>query len=114
MAVIKALDNNGLALLWSQLKTKLASKADLVNGKVPAAQLSLEKGDKGDPGASAYEVAVAAGYNGTQSEWVASLKGAKGDPGDTYTLTAADKTAIAAEAATAALSQLSAAEEATY
>lgn len=43
-----------------------------------------EKGDKGDAGAdgkSAYEVAVANGYTGTQAQWLASLKGADGAPG---------------------------------
>ena len=65
------------------------------------------KGDKGDPGAastvagpkgdpgkdgaastvpgpagkSAFELAQAAGFTGTQAEWLASLKGAKGDTG---------------------------------
>ena len=36
------------------------------------------KGDKGDPGASAYEIAVAGGYEGTDAEWLASLKGEPG------------------------------------
>ena len=36
------------------------------------------KGDKGDPGSSAYEIAVAGGYEGTESEWLASLKGEPG------------------------------------
>lgn len=43
-----------------------------------------EKGDKGDAGAdgkSAYEVAIANGYTGTQAQWLASLKGADGVPG---------------------------------
>jgi GH25 family lysozyme M1 (1,4-beta-N-acetylmuramidase) len=43
-----------------------------------------EKGDKGDAGTngkSAYEVAVANGYSGTQTQWLASLKGADGAPG---------------------------------
>lgn len=35
----------------------------------------------GTPGYSAYELAVAAGYTGTQSEWIASLKGADGNSG---------------------------------
>lgn len=42
------------------------------------------KGDKGDTGAngkSAYEIAVANGYSGTQAQWLASLKGADGAPG---------------------------------
>lgn len=40
-----------------------------------------EKGDVGADGKSAYEVAVANGYSGTQAQWLASLKGADGAPG---------------------------------
>ena len=40
-----------------------------------------EKGDKGADGKSAYEVAVANGYTGTQAQWLASLKGADGKAG---------------------------------
>ena len=36
----------------------------------------------GDPGASAYEIAVQNGFEGTESEWLDSLKGSPGDPGD--------------------------------
>lgn len=39
------------------------------------------KGPKGDEGMSAYDVAVQNGYDGTETEWLASLKGEKGDPG---------------------------------
>jgi len=35
----------------------------------------------GEPGKSAYELAVDAGYTGTLAEWLNSLKGAKGDQG---------------------------------
>ena len=54
-----------------------------------------EKGDKGDPGAtgaagkdgaagkSAYQIAVASGFDGTEQAWLASLKGEKGEKGDT-------------------------------
>ncbi|SFB62522.1 Collagen triple helix repeat-containing protein [Cohnella sp. OV330] len=40
------------------------------------------RGEKGDPGADAYELAVAEGFTGTITEWLASLKGPKGDKGD--------------------------------
>lgn len=40
------------------------------------------KGDKGDDGLSAYQIAVINGYKGSQAEWLASLVGAKGDNGD--------------------------------
>ena len=43
-------------------------------------------------GKSAYEVAVINGFKGTEEEWLASLKGEKGDP---YSLTEEDKTDIA-------------------
>lgn len=49
-------------------------------------------------GKSAYEIAVIHGYAGTEEEWLASLKGEqgpKGDRGDDYILTAADKSEIA-------------------
>ena len=40
------------------------------------------KGEKGDDGLSAYQVAVINGYQGSQAEWLASLVGAKGDKGE--------------------------------
>lgn len=45
-------------------------------------------GPKGDPGLSAYQVAVADGFVGTEVQWLASLvgpQGLKGDPGDPAT-----------------------------
>lgn len=36
----------------------------------------------GDPGPSAYDVAVKNGFSGTETQWLASLKGAQGDPGE--------------------------------
>ena len=43
---------------------------------------STIKGDKGDDGLSAYQVATINGYKGSQTDWLASLVGAKGDKGD--------------------------------
>jgi hypothetical protein len=40
-------------------------------------------GTTGQPGQSAYEVAVDEGYTGTVTEWLASLVGPEGPPGDT-------------------------------
>lgn len=40
------------------------------------------QGLKGDTGDSAYEEAVAHGFVGTEAEWIASLKGEKGDTGE--------------------------------
>ncbi len=39
-------------------------------------------GEDGADGASAYEIAVANGFSGSQTEWLASLKGADGAPGE--------------------------------
>lgn len=39
-------------------------------------------GTPGADGASAYEIAVANGFTGTEGEWLASLKGEKGEPGN--------------------------------
>ncbi len=40
------------------------------------------KGDKGDDGLSAYQIAVINGYKGSQTDWLASLVGPKGDRGN--------------------------------
>jgi hypothetical protein len=52
---------------------------DLEVGGAPGSR--GEDGQDGDPGQSAYEVAVQNGFSGTESEWLASLKGDPGDPG---------------------------------
>lgn len=39
-------------------------------------------GGAGEPGKSAYEIAVEHGFVGTEEEWLESLKGEKGDKGD--------------------------------
>lgn len=50
----------------------------------------------GKDGASAYQLAVAAGFSGTMAQWLASLKGA---PGGTATVAAGSAKALAAGAA---------------
>ena len=37
------------------------------------------KGDKGDPGKSAYEIAVKNGYSGSETQWISSLAGLPGE-----------------------------------
>lgn len=57
---------------------------DAVNkGYVDTAIEAVEKlpGEKGEPGASAYELAVASGFEGTLDQWLASLQGAPGEKG---------------------------------
>lgn len=49
--------------MWTLIKPKVGT-------------IKGEKGDAGADGKSAYEVAVANGYSGTQAQWLASLKGA--------------------------------------
>lgn len=41
-----------------------------------------EPGSNGLAGASAYQIAVGNGFNGSESEWISSLVGPKGDKGD--------------------------------
>lgn len=49
------------------------------------ANLKLTQGMlKGDDGASAYEIALAHGFEGTEEEWLASLKGEPGAPGEAF------------------------------
>ena len=43
---------------------------------------TIDKGGKGDDGLSAYQVAVSNGYHGSQTDWLASLVGPKGNKGD--------------------------------
>lgn len=42
-------------------------------------------GEDGTNGKSAYEIAVDNGFEGTEAEWLESLKGEKGDTGDAFT-----------------------------
>lgn len=60
--------------------SQVYTKAE-IDQKLKDIPTGFQKGDKGDPGKSAYEIAVDNGYSGTESEWLASLKGDKGDPG---------------------------------
>lgn len=41
------------------------------------------RGPQGDPGKSAYEIALDNGFEGSETEWLASLKGATGSAGTT-------------------------------
>lgn len=56
--------------------------------------LDFFKGEKGDPGKSAYEVAVDNGFEGTEEEWLESLKG-EGDLSDRIAKGAGDGAIIA-------------------
>ena len=60
----------------------------LFNGEEICNQLSGtgggENGKDGIDGKSAYEIAVDNGFDGTVEEWLESLKGDKGDPGENF------------------------------
>lgn len=48
----------------------------------------------GQNGKSAYEIAVDDGFEGTEEEWLESLKGPKGDPGETNNVYSTEETVI--------------------
>ena len=52
------------------------------NSTVMTEIFSTAKGDTGDTGQSAYQIAVTNGFVGSVSEWIDSLKGEQGDHGD--------------------------------
>ncbi len=62
-------------------KAKADEAADTVNSAVGR----LEETAKITFGKSAYQVAVENGFEGDESDWLASLKGEKGDKGDAFT-----------------------------
>lgn len=65
--------------LYAQLLEKIDKKiASLHDGKDGADGVD---GKDGADGKSAYQIAVEVGYTGTETEWLASLKGEKGDAG---------------------------------
>ena len=101
IAVDSGFDGTEQAWLAS-LKGEKGDKGDIgatgatgEKGDTGATGAKGEKGDKGDPGAtgaagkdgaagkSAYQIAVASGFDGTEQSWLASLKGEKGDKGAT-------------------------------
>lgn len=58
-----------------------------------------KKSENAPPGKSAYDVAVDNGFVGTEEQWLNSLIGEQGVAGADWAPTAAEKTAIAVEAA---------------
>jgi len=53
------------------------------NGRSVHILVSTLRGQQGANGLTAYQLAVADGFSGTLTQWLASLKGAKGDNGNT-------------------------------
>jgi hypothetical protein len=68
-----------LAVAQNALSVANGVRADADDGEFDGAA--------GTNGKSAYQVAVDNGYAGTEAEWLASLKGEKGDTGDNLTIT---------------------------
>ena len=53
------------------------------DGETSATLHNGANGEKGSDGKSAYQIAVEQGYQGSESDWLSSLKGDKGDKGNT-------------------------------
>ena len=53
------------------------------DGETSATLHNGANGEKGTDGKSAYQIAVEQGYQGSESDWLSSLKGDKGDKGNT-------------------------------
>lgn len=63
---------------WVPLVVAAADRAEAARDAAIAAAESVGDGGGGSAGASAYEVAVANGFVGTEAEWLTSLAGAPG------------------------------------
>lgn len=69
--------------LYKLLITSASGKIETPNliGPQGAPGTPGKDGMNGSPGKSAYEIAVANGFPGSEAEWLESLKGEKGEPG---------------------------------
>lgn len=88
--------------LWIRVNESILDDAQVTpesEGTIPdllkKAEEQLERVKTLKDGKSAYEVAVDNGYEGNEEEWLNSLKGLPGSPGESYTLTEQDRTDIA-------------------
>lgn len=55
--------------------------AQVIVGRTPSVVI-VPSGQKGGPGASAYQLAVAEGFDGTLDEWLQSIRGIDGEDGE--------------------------------
>lgn len=81
LAVASGFSGTGAEWLASLKGKNGINGADGKAGQDGTAGVAGRDGVNGQDGQSAYELAVANGFNGTETQWLASLKGAKGDTG---------------------------------
>ena len=65
-----------------QMKSGVVITIVDANGETSATLHNGANGEKGTDGKSAYQIAVEQGYQGSESDWLSSLKGDKGDKGE--------------------------------
>ena len=65
-----------------QMKSGVVITIVDANGETSATLHNGANGEKGTDGKSAYQIAVEQGYQGSESDWLSSLKGDKGDTGE--------------------------------
>ena len=65
-----------------QMKSGVVITIVDADGETSAMLHNGANGEKGTDGKSAYQIAVEQGYQGSESDWLSSLKGDKGDPGE--------------------------------
>ena len=66
-----------------QMKSGVVITIVDADGETSATLYNGANGEKGTDGKSAYQIAVEQGYQGSESDWLFSLKGDKGDKGNT-------------------------------
>ena len=66
-----------------QMKSGVVITVVDADGETSATLHNGANGEKGTDGKSAYQIAVEQGYQGSESDWLSSLKGDKGDKGNT-------------------------------
>ena len=66
-----------------QMKSGVVITIVDADGETSATLHNGANGEKGTDGKSAYQIAVEQGYQGSESDWISSLKGDKGEKGNT-------------------------------
>lgn len=78
-----AADSFEVGRTLEELRQSKLDESKLSEAIEQALYQAAQSGDfKGEPGLSAYEIAVKNGYAGTEVEWLASLKGQDADPNE--------------------------------